>query len=147
MKKAIKYGFLNSIIGLVIGVCIAYFAIGNEYWILVFGVPISAFICGYFFWKLIFKNSTENVNFKIIIIGLLTGTISHYLCWIMLNIVMNICYLLTGDCTDSFGNPPVQIWEMLLLGIGMSAWSLLFVGWITIPFSIGIGFLVNKMNY
>jgi len=146
MSNAIKFGTLNSIIGLILGIYIAYSAIGNGYWILAIGAPISAFTCGFYFWKLIFKKSTENRNGKLILIGLLTGTVSHYLCWILLNIGMNICYWTTGNCTGSLGDPPVQIWLMLIYGIVMTGGSLLFFGWITIPSSIGIGFLVDRIN-
>lgn len=146
MNNAIKFGILNSIIGLLLGIYIAYSAIGDGYWILAIGAPISAFICGFYFWKLIFKKSTENNSGKLILIGLLTGTVSHYLCWILLNIGMNICYWTTGNCTSSLGEPPAQIWEMLIFGIATTGWSLLFYGWITIPSSIGIGFLVDRIN-
>ena len=146
MSNAIKFGILNSIIGLILGIYIAYSAIGNGYWILAIGAPISAFVCGFYFWKLIFKQSTKNRNGKLILIGLLTGTISHYLCWILLNIGMNICYWTTGNCTGSLGEPPAKIWEMLIYGIAMTGASLLFYGWITIPSSIGIGFLIYKIN-
>ena len=145
MSNAIKFGILNSIIGLILGIYIAYSAIGNGYWILAIGAPISAFTCGFYFWKLIFKNSTENRNGKLILIGLLTGTVSHYLCWILLNIGMNICYWTTGNCTGSLGDAPAQIWEMLIYGIATTGASLLFYGWITIPSSIGIGFLVDRI--
>lgn len=146
MSNAIKFGTLNSIIGLILGIYIAYSAIGNGYWILAIGAPISAFVCGFYFWKQIFKQSTKNRNGKLILIGLLTGTVSHYLCWILLNIGMNICYWTTGNCTGTLGEPPAQIWEMLIYGIAMTGASLLFYGWITIPSSIGIGFLIYKIN-
>ena len=55
----------------------------------------------------------------------MTGTVSHYLCWILLNIGMNICYWTTGNCTGSLGEPPAQIWEMLIYGIAMTGASLL----------------------
>ncbi|MEM9680965.1 MAG: hypothetical protein AAF901_11640 [Bacteroidota bacterium] len=144
MSNAIKFGILNAIIGLILGIYIAYSAIGDGYWMLTIGAPTSAFICGFYFWKLMFKKSTENKSGKLVLIGLLTGTVSHYLCWILLNIGMNICYWTTGKCTSSLGEPPAQIWEILIFGIGITGWSLLFYGWITIPSSIGIGFLVSR---
>ena len=146
MSNAIKFGILNSIIGLILGIYIAYSAIGNGYGILAIGAPISAFVCGIYFWNLIFKKSTENRNGKLILIGFLTGTVSHYLCWILLNIGMNICYWTTGNCTSSLGEPPAEIWQMLIFGIGTTGWSLLFYGWITIPSSIGIGFIIDRIN-
>ena len=146
MKNPTKFGILNSIVGLVLGIYIAYSAIGDGYWILTIGAPLSAYVCGYYCWKFIFKKSIKNRNIKLVLIGLLTGTISHYLCWVLLNIGMNICYWTTGNCTSSLGEPPAQIWEMLIYGIAMTGASLFFFGWITIPSSIGIGFLVDRLD-
>ncbi len=146
MSNAIKFGILNSIIGLILGIYISYTSIGDGYWVLSIGAPISAYICGFYFWKLFFKKSTENRTAKLVLIGISTGTVSHYLCWVLMSIGMNICYWTTGNCTGSLGEPPAQFWQMLIFGIGMTGWSLLFYGWITIPSSIVIGFLINLTN-
>ena len=146
MSNAIKFGILNSIIGLAVGIYITDFSIGDGYWIFIIGAPLSIFICGFFFWKLFFKKSAENKNGKLLLIGLLTGTVSHYMCWVFLSVGMNICHWITGNCTSSLGQPPAQIWQMLVFGVGMTAWSLFFFGWITILGSIGIGFMVDRIQ-
>lgn len=146
MNNATKFGLLNSAIGLLIGLYITYSSIGEGYWILIFGAPISAFVCGFYFYSLFLKKQAGTSVARLVGTGLLTGTISHYVCWVLLSIGLNICYWTTGSCLDSLGKPPAQIWQMMLLGVGMTGWSLLFFGWITIPSSIGFGFLVERVH-
>lgn len=81
---------------------------------------------------------------QIVIVGLLTGTIAHYITFILLNIGLNICYWLTGGCTDSLGGPPPSIWFMLGGAFPLSCFSLLFCGWITVPCSILIGLILQR---
>ena len=146
MSKATKFALLNSMIGFLIGIYIAFTASGNGYWIFIIGAPVSAFVCGFYFWRLIAKTQTDITSGKIIISGLLTGSVSHYLCWVLLNVGMNICYWITGNCTGSLGSPPANILQGLMYGFVYTGMSLVLFGWITIPMSVGIGFLMKKIN-
>ena len=144
MSKAIKYGSFNSIIGLLIGIFITTFSIGKGYWIFIVGAPISAFLCGFYFWKLALKKWNEDRIKRLIFTGFLTGTVSHYLCWILLGVSKSICYHLTGNCISSLGEPPIEIWQTFFFAIIMTGWSFLFFGWITIPSAMVLGFLLDK---
>ena len=142
MKEYTKYGILNAIVGLAIGIFITCYSIGNGYWIFVLGAPLAAFLSGSIIWKYFLKN--DNTISKPIIVGLLTGSISHYLCWIILGIGQNICYWTTGGCTSSLGDPPISIFSVFGYGIGTTIISLIMFGWITILSSIGIGLYMRK---
>jgi len=146
MSNSTKYGLLNSIVGFLIGIHLTFNSIGDGYWIYIIAAPLSAFFCGAFFWNLVTRKFKLNGEGRSSIVGILTGSISHYVCWILINFGMNICYWIFDNCKDSLGRPPAQIWEMLFYGIGMTGWSLLFYGWITIPSSIGIAIFVDRFN-
>ncbi len=144
LKTWIKYGLLNSLIGLVIGVYIAITATGNGYSVFGIAAPIAAFITGGLFWKLIVKQNWDSI--RIFIAGLLTGIISHYITFLLLGVGMNICYWTTGECTSSLGDPPGSILSMLTDGLAFSFFSLMFFGWITAPSSVIIGLILKRFE-
>ncbi|MFB6307276.1 MAG: hypothetical protein ABEH43_09870 [Flavobacteriales bacterium] len=141
MKPWVKYGLLNALIGVVIGLYIGVSAIGGGYFIFVIAAPLAAFVTGGALWRLFMKNNINNI--KVILMGLLTETVSHYIAFLLLFIGMNICFWTTGGCTGSANSPPPSISQMLLGGFGLSFFSLIFFGWITAPYSIIIGFIIK----
>jgi hypothetical protein len=141
LKVWIKYGLLNSLIGLIIGTHTAITAIGDGYYVFGIAAPIAAFFTGGLLWRLIVKDKL--VTIRIVITGLLTGTISHYVTFMLLSIQSNICYWTSGGCTDSLGGPPASIMSMLTGAFGFSFFSLLFYGWITAPSSVIIGLILK----
>lgn len=142
LKTWTKYGLLNSLIGLIIGVYIAITAIGNGYFVFGIAAPIAAFFTGGLFWKLIVRENWDSIS--IFITGLLTGTVSHYITFLLLSVGLNICYWTTGECTGSLGDPPASILSMLTGGFAFSFFSLMFFGWITAPSSIIIGMILKR---
>mgnify|MGYP000692875966 CR=1 FL=1 len=146
MSNSTKYGLFNSIVGLLIGIHLTFSSIGDGYWIYIIAAPLSIFFCGAFFWNYVTRKFKLSGEGRSSIIGVLTGSVSHYICWVFISIGMNICYLVFGNCKGSSGSPPAQIWEMMFYGIGMTGWSLILYGWITMPCSIGIAILVDRFN-
>jgi len=142
LKDWIKYGLANATIGFIIGLFLTFFASGNSYYVLSITAPLASFIVGGLFWQLMVRNIRDTS--QIVIVGLLTGTIAHYITFILLNIGLNICYWLTGGCTDPLGGPPPSIWFMLGGAFPLSCFSLLFCGWITVPCSILIGLILQR---
>lgn len=55
MQAWLKYGLINALLGLIVGVFIELTAIGDGYSVFVIAAPISAFLIGGLFWKLIIK--------------------------------------------------------------------------------------------
>ena len=144
MKPWIKYGIFNALIGLLIGAYTAITAIGDGYFVVGIAAPLAFFLTGGLLWKFIVKKKYDVV--KIIITGLLTGVISHYLTFVILSIGINICYWTTGECTGSLGEPPASIISMITGAFAFSFFSLLFFGWITAPSSVIIGLLLKRQE-
>ena len=144
MKSWFLYGLLNAVIGLIAGVYLMFLATGDGYEGFVYAAPIAVFITGAFFWKKLITEEASNL--KIVFTGLLTGTVSHYLAFILMSIGMNICYWTTGGCLNSLGEPPASILSMLGAAIGFSFFSLIFFGWITAPGAIIIGFIIKWLS-
>jgi hypothetical protein len=122
----IKYGIINAVLGLIVGIFLSLTAIGDGYYVFAVVAPISAFLTGGLFWKILVKNNASKI--KVIFTGLLTGIISHYITFVLLGIGANICYWSTGNCTDSFGDPPASIFLSLAGAFLLSFFSLLFFG-------------------
>ncbi len=144
IRSAAKFATGNALIGLLIGIYITYTAIGKGYWIFIPVAVLSAFFTGLIFWKLIMRNSVKKVFWKLILTGLMTGIISHVISWVLLLIGTNICFWLTGDCAGSLNQSPVPLEDILSYALFLSAWSLLFFGWISVPASIFIAILVSR---
>ena len=144
MNTWTKYGLINALLGLAIGIFIAITSIGDDYFVFGIAAPIASFVTGGLAWKFLVKDKFDSR--KIFITGLLTGTISHYITFVLLSVGMNICYWTTGNCTDSLGGPPASILIMLTGGFAFSFFSLLFFGWLTVPYSIIIGLILKRIE-
>ncbi len=129
---------------MIIGIFIVFTAIGDGYFVFGIAAPIAAFLTGGLLWKLIVMKKIDGA--RIIITGLLTGTVSHYITFVLLSIGANICYWTTGGCTGSLGGPPASILVMLSGSFAFSFFSLLFFGWITAPVSVIIGFILKRLE-
>lgn len=141
MKSSLIFGLLNSIVGFLIGLQVFLLSIGDYYDMFVFAAPIAMFICGSLFWRFVFPSKSNYL--KVIIVGILTGTVSHYLCFILISIILKLCYLITGGCLDSMGNPPTSIGAMILGGWVLSFFSLILFGWKTVLGSISIAVVMK----
>ena len=145
MSNSLKFSIFNSLAALATGVYITVSAIANGYWMFIIAAPAATFLCAYILWQRIIGVAEVICPGKLILIGFLTGSISHYLCWLLLNIGLNICYVTTGGCTSSLAEPPIPVWQMTYLGLIYTGISLLFLGWITIPASIAFAFLTSHL--
>jgi hypothetical protein len=132
MKTWIKYGLLNALLGLIvsIGINLNGFAIA---------APVAAFLIGGLFWKLLNKDKITNI--RIVITGILSGSISHYLTFVLFGVIGNIHYWTTGNTAFTPSIP-----DMLVRSVVMSLFSLLFFGWLTVPYAIIMGFILKRVE-
>ena len=94
-------------------------------------------LISYCTWKLIIKT---NITYpKIIISGILNGTISHYLNFIIISIILNILGIFYEKTKDI-----ISVFTMLKFGYVYTFFSLLFFGTFTVLFSILIGLFIKK---
>ncbi len=142
MKTWVKYGLINSLLGLVIGIIVTITSIGGGYYSLIILIPISMFLTGGISWKFIIKESNDKS--KVFLTGLITGIFSHYLTFVLLSIWMNICYWTIEKSSSSLNEPPESILNMLGAGFVYAFFSIMFSGWLTIFFSIAIGHIILR---
>ena len=126
-------GFLGGVIGGIIGYGIYRSAIGDGYEVLPVYAGIAAFACSSGFWWLILDRPQKYTIRRGAIAGALAGTLSHYLCWYLIILGSNACYWITGGCTGSLGEVPVDPFQGLAAAFTYSLFSLFFYGWLTIP--------------
>ena len=142
MKPEIKFGLLNAIIGLIVGVFHTFTISTNYKWLIVFA-PISIFTVGVITWRVKTKNSKYNLG-NIVAISFITGTLSHPLTFYLICIYYNLSNCFTGNCNDSLGELPKNLILAIPTSFFLSLFSLLFYGWFTVLTSIIIG---ASMNY
>jgi hypothetical protein len=146
MQNWVRFSLYNAVAGLLIGIYVMRTAAGEGYFMFVVAAPLGAFITAALLWKWLIKPGAPIGLGRVIGVGLLTGTVSHYLAFILLSIAMNVCYWTTGGCTGSLGEPPASILAMVPGALAFSFFSLLFFGWITVPASIAIGLLIRHRD-
>ena len=129
---------------MVIGIYLALTAIGDGYSAFVIGAPIAAFLTGCLFWKMMVKEKSSRI--RVVFTGILTVIFSHYLTFVLINIGANICYWTTGNCTDSFGEPPANFILMLGGAFIFSFFSLLFFGWLAVSYAIVTRLILKRME-
>lgn len=143
MTPWVKFGIFNAIAGLLIGLYVSSNATGDGYFNMVIVAPLAAFLTALIFWKWLIKPDGPMGVGRVVLVGLLTGTVSHYVAFVLMSIGMNICFWTTGGCTGSLGDPPASIFMMLGAAFAYSFFSLLFVGWVSAPASVVIGLLLR----
>lgn len=141
----IKYGILNSIIGIAVGIHLTLTAIGDGYYVFIFAAPLSIFTIGGVLWKLLIGTDKTTIT-KVVVLGIVTGSLSHYFTFLFLSIIMNICYWTFGGYTDSLGEPPASIVSIIGGSLLFSFFSLFMYGWITVPASIISGIIMLKIK-
>ena len=92
--------------------------------------PAAAFLTGGICWSLLMRG--DSGTGRSVITGLLTGTVSHYIAFLFM--------LMPG----LWGNEALNIGDLLIGGLGLTFFSLLFFGWITVPFSIIAARLLSR---
>ena len=135
-------GLFSSLIGILIGAYIAITAIGDGYEWFPLYAGFAAFLTSCLLWRIFIERKKSYRIVVGIFVGALSGFLSHYVCWYLQIAIANFRYLVFGTGLSSLGEPPMN----LLLGIsgalGLSYWSWIFFGWLTVAAGgiIGGGF-------
>jgi len=141
MKLWIKYGLFNAIIGLFIGLYIAFKLAGNGYYVYIFVIPLSIFLVGGLLWQFIIDENLQNQYVKIGIISLVTGTLSFYISFVILSTLMTVCFWLP-NFNNSLGTKPAEILVILKGAFSLGFLRLIFYALFTVPSAIIIGVLI-----
>lgn len=145
MKPELKFGLLNSIIGVIVGIFHSYISIGKGYEILIFFAPISIFIIGTLCWKYKIKNTHYNLE-DLIPVSLITGSLSHPITFFLCLVYANICNWTTGGCTSSLGDKPMNLLYSIPASLFFSTFSLIIYGWFTVLSSILVSLYMIYSN-
>lgn len=123
------FGIFFSLIGVIVGISISITAVGNDYNYFYIYSGISGFITAKYFAKFFIEKKDKFNHLRLIGVAVLTGLVSHWLCWYLINLVLNFRYWILNEHFFSAPvNPLLGIFAVLLLCV----WSWLFVGWATI---------------
>lgn len=123
------FGLLFSLIGLIVGIWITYMTDNKDYNYFYIYSTISGFITAKLITKYIIEKKNKYNDMNYIIVGILTGLFSHWLCWYIITLELNFRYWILDEY---FFSQPIDP----LLGIfGVFVfcfWSWFFVGWATV---------------
>lgn len=138
-----------SIVGFLCGLYIQNVSISDDYsyfWLL---AMISAFLTGStIWWKLIEKAGPKSIVrgaswIRGAIVGALAGVMGHYVCWYLVIVFFSFNNLFNGISADVMSRPPLSLLTALIGALTFTPFSLVFVGFITIPAGALIGGIIG----
>lgn len=148
-RESIEMGAMCAIVGLTVGV----FLVGgdlhdrhNFFSLLWLFAPASALLVGMPVWYFTVSKKGDYDTGTGAVAGILISLVSQYLCLFLRQIYHLGCYYATRNYTNSFGEPPPGISELLFLSAGVTVLGLLWLGWITIPLGGVVGMVVVKIQ-
>jgi len=147
LNDSVKYGILNSLVGIAIGLHTT--TRNDSYYLFIYILPISFYITSVLFWKLFVDGRTlkvESKRNKVVFTGFLTGFISHPISFFVLYIIGNIAYWLPFIDNYNIIDSPFNLIDMLISSFIFSIFSLIMYGWITIPSAIMFGIFLDKFS-
>lgn len=130
----------------IVGILAVNVATGEGYAWLVLTNPIAGFISGSILWWL-FVGLRDRRGFLFpVIAGGLAGSVGHFINWYLLLIGASVCNLISGGCTGTLGESPMNPLQALAGAALYGGISLVFIGWFTIPAGIIIGILLAYLQ-
>ena|SRR5690554_4446975 len=147
MNDSVKYGILNSLVGIAIGLHTT--ARNDSYYLFIYILPIAFFITSSFFWKLIVDGTilkVESRKNKVVFTGFLAGFISHPISFLVLYIIGNTAYWLPFIDSYDIIESPFGLIDMFISSFVFSIFSLIMYGWITVPSAIILGIFLDKFS-
>ncbi len=146
LKRWVKFGLLNALIGVLVGIHLTVTATGSVYWAFLVAAPIAVSLTAGLAWRY-WQGELERIDEPyLFIIGLVTGSVSHYITFVIIGVAMNILYWIGLYGGDSLGGSPPNLFMVLTGSIATTLFSLLMYGWITVPTSILAGFIVKWLE-
>jgi hypothetical protein len=146
VKRSLIFGVLCSLVGILIAILIFPDAQGEGFQWFFIPAGLSAFLCGAALWRVLPERIPRHRLVWATLAGALSGLVSHYFTWYLVMLGANLCYWLTGGCTSSLGEPPVNLLEAVWGAAVFTFYSLLFVGWQTLIIGAGIGLIFALYN-
>jgi hypothetical protein len=146
LSPAVRYALVNAALGMLVGILIWQTSSGEGYFVFPFAGAASAAVASWGAWRFFCGQPVTPSVGAVVRTGLVAGSVSHYLCWVLLAVGVNLCYFLTGDCVSSTGDPPVSILDMLGFGFMLSGVSLVVFGWLTMSLAVASAFALRALD-
>lgn len=139
-KHSLIFGGFCALIGTLFGLLVFLDAqVGGYRWFFI-PVGLSAFLCGAAFWCIFPERIPRHRLVWGTFAGALVGLVSHYFTWYFVLLGAGICFRLAPGCTSTLLDPPANLLESVSFAAGLSVYSLLIVGWLTVLIGAGLGF-------
>lgn len=132
-------GIIYSLFGILVGLWVAITSIGDGYEWFPLYAGLAAFITAGSLWRIIIERRQCHTIQNGVMIGALSGILSHYVCWYLQVIVVNIKYYWFGTGLSSLGEPPANIFMGITGAFWLSLYSLLFFGLPTVIVGSAVG--------
>ena len=107
-SQALLYGLLCAPVGLVIGFFVASEASDGVYRCFSFYAALAAFLMSAFLWWLMIQRSNKPSSGRAVAVGILSGLLSHWLCWFLILLWSNVDFWLLNGAGSSLGEAPMD---------------------------------------
>lgn len=131
--RPLTAGLAAGLAGAGLGLYIQSMASGEGYEFFALYAGLAAFATTFGVWWLVMDRWAKRGPWAGAAAGAVSGGIAHYVCWYMQIVSANACYLVTGNCLSSLGEPPLNLLAGLAGALVLSLGSLLLFGWVTVP--------------
>lgn len=123
------------------GVVIFGISPSSDWLVMFLSAPFSAAIIAVIGWALFTSFGRHVKIWKGIVVGVLAGSISHFFAW-----YSSIVFLYLQNAVSSLGEPTVGLTEGIGTSLMMTLFSLVIIGWLTVPIGAFIGAAVAWIN-
>lgn len=141
--RPLPAGLAAGLIGAGLGLYIRSIATGQGYEWFPLYAGLAAFAVTFLAWWLVMVRWGKRGPWAGALAGAASGGLAHYVCWYLQILSANACYLATGGCLSSLGEPPVDPLTGLAGALVLSLASLVFFGWVTVPVGALFGALLG----
>jgi hypothetical protein len=134
------YALIFGLISTIAGFLFTWDAIGKGWGYLGIYTGSASMITAYFFSRIIIEKKNRYSDVRLYFTAILVGLFSH---WLFLYEIFLLNYIKWKFFKVYYFSPPDDPLNGLYAALVSSAVSLLFFGWLAIPFSVWIMFLSN----
>ncbi|NJM11366.1 MAG: hypothetical protein HC889_05270 [Synechococcaceae cyanobacterium SM1_2_3] len=145
IRKSAFMGVLCVPVGGLAGLWVAQFAVGDGYFVFVIAAPVAAFLSGTLSWWLFVVRPRRSSWFRGALAGSFAAVLGHLLCWYILLVGAYVWHSLSGEAV-AVGSAPMNPMEAITAAGIYGAFSLLLIGWVTVPAGAMLGVLLSFMK-
>jgi hypothetical protein len=140
-RHSLPMGLICALVGGLAGLWVTTTATGDGYGVFIIAAPIAAFLTGMFSWWLLVARPGRRSLLRGAAAGTLAALLGHFLCWYLILVGAYVWYQLGGPW-NAIGGPPGNPLVAIAAAGAYGAFSLLFIGWVTVPCGALLGGLL-----